>query len=224
MSDYNEIASAESPSPLDPRPIYVTLCFVEVTLCASLFVFLLMERFAPSSFLSLDSDLSTLNVLSAIAIFLVFLFTTVGVVSVWIRNRRLLNLSNGVITIFVLTMGFVLWWVASVSHGGWDDDLRHGFFLKANGTSCPTLADDKCCGWNATCPSACRTNGDSSAARLCADVVKENIEGFADRVIPLVSCVALFHIVALIVSCTSAKWRILMPSVHGAEDQSSFAR
>lgn len=211
MPEYVELTNDEELPSVDPRPIYVTCCFVVVTLCSSLFIFLLMERFADSSFLWLVDDLSTVNVLAAVVLFLILSLTSVAIVAVWIRNRRLLMVSHSVGTMFAVTLVLVLVWAAALQRGAYAEDVRRGFLARNNATTeektCPTLTDAKCCGWDVRCnATACPSRRNST--RLCSDLVHDNIQDYVQRVIPIVGIIVAFHIVSTVFACTSQRWKL----------------
>ena len=187
----------------DPRPWFVTVCFVEITLCASLFIFLLMENAAESSFLGLVNDLMTYSKMSAAVLALSFLFVSISVVSVWIRNPRLLSIANISSTVLILLLGFVLAWVTQLSKGHWDDEFRKAFQADNVNISCPTLKGDKCCGWsiesrcNVTCP---------YADTFCKGVVESGVQDFYVRVLPITGIITFVGLIGCAVSCLSKSW------------------
>ena len=199
----------------DPRPWFITLCFVEITLCASLFIFLLMENSSEGSFLSLVHDLMTYSQLSAAILALSFVLVAVSVVSVWIRNPRLLSLATISSTALILLLVFVLVWVTQLSKGHWDSDIEQAF-RKANiNATCPTLAGDKCCGWLTNeCNSTCGIFADTP----CKHAVDSGVRDFSVRVLPITAIITVVGLVGCIVSCLSRSWVSAVGSADGEYD------
>jgi hypothetical protein len=185
----------------DPRPWFITLCFVEITLCASLFIFLLMENAAESSFLSLANDLMAYSKMSAAILALSFVLVAVSVVSVWIRNPRLLSAANISSTTLILLLGFVLVWVSQLSKGHWDDAFEQSFRSANVNNTCPTLRGDKCCGWTGLNP--CNATLCPFADKPCKDAVDSGVRDFYIRVLPITAIITFVGIIGCVVSCLS---------------------
>jgi hypothetical protein len=208
MSQYNELTSTDTEEhrfPLDPRAIYVTLSFVVSALSTSLFVFLMMERFSSSSFLVLVKKLSTFNVLTAVVLFFMVFLATVSVVAVWIRNRRLLSIANGIMLLFSAALVLAVVWTTYLEQGMYDDELKAGFSSCSAGMVCPTIGDAKCCGWDTAC--AVMWNC-SHSEKLCQQYVRRNIVDYAERVLPIAGIVLGAHCMGLALVWNSKKWRM----------------
>lgn len=207
MSQYNELVAtdAEDHRPLlDPRAIYVSISFVISALSTSLFVFLLMERFSSSSFLVLQSKLSIFNVLTAVVLFVLVFLATVSVVAVWIRNRRLLTIANGLAILFALALGLAIVWTAFLQQGTFDDELKSGFLDLNDGKNCSTIGDAKCCGWEERCDTTSCPHPD----RPCRDFVRQNVVDYAERVLPIAGIVLIAHCIGLVLVWNSKAWRM----------------
>ncbi|CUE73231.1 membrane-associated protein, putative [Bodo saltans] len=212
MSQYNELVAPESEDQrvlLDPRAIYVSLSFVISALSTSLFVFLLMERFSSSSFLVLQNKLSIFNVLTAVVLFFIVFLATISVIAVWIRNRRLLSIANGLAVLFALALGLAIVWTTFLEQGTFHDELESGFNALNMGRQCPSLGDAKCCGWATTCAANC-----THVDKLCSAFVRQNVEDYSERVLPIAGIVLGAHCVGLILVWNSKKWRMsVIPSI-----------
>jgi hypothetical protein len=212
MSQYNELIATETEDqrlPLDPRAIYVSLSFVISALSTSLFVFLLMERFSSSSFLVLQSKLSIFNVLTAVVLFFIVFLATVSVIAVWIRNRRLLSIANGLAVLFALALGLAIVWTTFLEQGTFHEELERGFNALNVGQSCPSIGDAKCCGWGVTCAANC-----THADKLCRDFIHQNVADYSERVLPIAGIVLGAHCIGLVLVWNSKKWRMsVIPSI-----------
>lgn len=189
---------------LDPRPWFITICFVQITLSASLFIFLLMENGAESSFLGLAADLMSYSKLSATILAAAFVFVIVSVISIWIRNARLLTVASSISTILVLLLAFVLVWVVGLSNGHWQSTFERSFNTSSINVQnlCPTLPGARCCGWE---PGACSVNC-THYATDCKSVIHNDVEDFAVRVIPITAIIGLVGLIGAAVSFMSRSW------------------
>ena len=191
----------------DVRPLFVAFCFTNITLCASLFVFILMEWFGHRSFIALLHVLTAFAATSVLTVACVLVLSVVSVVAVWIRNRKLLRFSNSISCFFVLAMGFVLYWVSSAHRGDYNDDFRSNGFVpflnESTNETCLEIPSIECCGWTVRCDSSC-----SPFNTTCHEQLRNSIRDFAVRVIPLVSTVIFFQVAALIFGWTSKNWKL----------------
>jgi hypothetical protein len=201
----------------DPRPWFITLCFVEITLCASLFIFLLMENSSESSFLGLVNDLMTYSQLSAAILALSFVLVAVSVVSVWIRNPRLLSVASLSSTVLILMLGFVLVWVTQLSKGHWDADLEQAFWKMNANSTCPTLAGDKCCGWTKN-DTVCNATACPFVDTPCKRAVDNGVRDFYVRVLPITAIITVTGLIGCVVSCLSRSWVSAVGSPGGEYD------
>lgn len=219
MSQYTELVANSADGEenhivsFDPRAVYVSCNFIVTALSTSLFVFLLMERFSSSSFLVLVSKLDTFNVLTAIVLFFIVLFSSVSVVAVWIRNRRLLSLASGLCVLFVAALVLAIVWTTYLQQGLFESDLETGFMLHNNQTMCPSIGDAKCCGW----ATACDGQFCPRAKETCSQFVHENVRDYAERVLPIAGIVVLFHILSLLLAWNSKKWKMSTVPVSAAD-------
>lgn len=191
----------------DIRPFYVAFCFTNVTLCASLFVFILMEWFGHRSFIALLDELAIFAGVSVLSVGCVMVLSIVSVVSVWIRNRKLLRFSNSVSCLFVIVMGFILYWVGSAQRGDYNPDFRDQGFVPFHNTTtnrtCLEIPSLECCGWAIHCDSSCTIFNTT-----CHEQLQSSIHDFAVRVIPLVSTVMVCQIGSLLIGWTSKQWKL----------------
>ena len=185
----------EIASTVDVRPWFVSLCFVNITMSASLFIFLLMEDSASSSFLALSSTALVYSKLSAVVMAFIFVLSMASVLSVWVRHRKLFMGSViGILVVSVLLI-LVITWASYLNAGHWDVEFAVKFAqLPQQNASCPSLNNGGCCGWTLSCPSTCQ-----NANHTCSVAVANEISDYVTRVIPISFIVAAF---ACVVVCS----------------------
>ena len=187
----------------DPRPWFVTLCFIQQALGISLVVFLLMEVAVGSSFFELSVTLATYSKLSATTLVMMVCSATVSVVAVWIRNSRLLVASTSVTAFLGLFLIAMLAWSSCLASGCYESSLEAAFDRFNANVSCPSLPSNKsdCCGWSfcdmMKCPSR-RLNSSTP----CKGRVEDEVKEFSYRFIPIVVVLLVASMVnVMIVMC-----------------------